>query len=238
LYARVNTKHDGNVTYGNAVRIDTGALTAPSGLSVDADSSTYNVTVDATNNCDAGSSFLLVEYYSQYYPKGVCVGIIPHGSSSVTVKCPPWYGDTAVWFGVRAVVGSYRATTRPDGVNLYSVTALATSASVYSDRYSSADIPVAPSDISLEAVGADTIRVKLDYPWQAATGAELSWADHEDAWESTDQPQTYQIEDSDTTAWNIGGLATGKRWYVRVRLVKEDDSKIKTFEDLEKYILS
>ena len=225
LYARVNTKHDGNITYGNAVRIDTGALTAPSGLSVDADSSTYNVTVDATNNCDAGASFLLVEYYSQYYPKGLGVGIIPHGSSSVTVKCPPWYGDTAVWFGVRAVVGSYRVTARPDGVNLYAVTALASSASIFSARYSSADIPVAPSDVSLEAIGADTIRVKFDYPWQAATGAELSWADHEDAWESTDQPQTYQIEDSDITAWNIGGLATGKRWYVRVRLIREDDSK-------------
>ena len=225
LYARVNTKHDENTTYGDAVRIATGVLTAPSGLAVDADSSTYVVTVDATNNCDCGSSFLLVEYYSQYYPNGVGVGIIPHGSSSVTVKCPPWYGDTAVWFGVRAVVGSYRATTRPDGVNLYSVTALATSVSIFSDRYSSADIPVAPSDVSLEAVGSDTIRVKFDRPWQAATGAELSWADHEDAWESTDQPQTYEIEDADITAWNIGGLATGKRWYVRVRLIKEDDSK-------------
>lgn len=225
LYARVNTKHDGNVTYGNAVRIDTGALTAPSGLSVDADSSTYNVTVDATNNCDAGASFLLVEYYSQYYPKGACVGIIPHGSSSVTVKCPPWYGDTAVWFGVRAVIGSYRVTTRPDGVNLYAVTALATSVSIFSARYSSADIPVAPSDVSLETISADTIRVKFDIPWQAATGAELSWADHEDAWESTDKPQTYEIESADITAWNIGGLATGKRWYVRVRLIKEDDSK-------------
>lgn len=225
LYARVNTKHDGNITYGNAVRIDTGALTAPSGLSVDADSSTYNVTVDATNNCDAGASFLLVEYYSQYYPRGIGVGIIPHGSSSVTVKCPPWYGDTAVWFGVRAVVGSYRVTIRPDGVNLYSVTALATSVSIYSERYSSADIPVAPSDVSLETISADTIRVKFDIPWQAATGAELSWSDHEDAWESTDQPQTYQIESADITAWNIGGLTAGKRWYVRVRLIKEDDSK-------------
>lgn len=225
LYARVNTKHDGNITYGNAVRIDTGALTAPSRLSVDADSSTYNVTVDATNNCDAGSSFLLVEYYSLYYPKGVCVGIIPHGSSSVTVKCPPWYGDTAVWFGVRAMVGSYRVTARPDGVNLYAVTALATSTSIYSERYSSADIPVAPTDVSLETISADTIRVKFDIPWQAATGAELSWSDHEDAWESTDQPQTYMIDSADITAWNIGGLAAGKRWYVRVRLIREEDTK-------------
>jgi hypothetical protein len=77
----------------------------------------------------------------------------------------------------------------------------------------------------LETISADTIRVKFDIPWQAATGAELSWADHEDAWESTDKPQTYEIESADITAWNIGGLATGKRWYVRVRLIKEDDSK-------------
>ena len=225
LYARVNTKHDENITYGDAVRVATGALTAPSGLAVDADSSTYMVTVDATNNCAAGSSFLLVEYYSLYYPKGVCVGIIPHGSSSVTVKCPPWYGDTAVWFGVRAVVGSYRVTARPDGVNLYAVTALATSTSIYSERYSSADIPVAPTDVSLETISADTIRVKFDIPWQAATGAELSWSDHEDAWESTDQPQAYMIDSADITAWNIGGLAAGKRWYVRVRLIREEDTK-------------
>ena len=84
LYARVNTKHDENITYGDAVRIATGVLTAPSGLAVDADSSTYVVTVDATNNCDCGSSFLLVEYYSQYYPNGIGVGIIPHGSYKPT----------------------------------------------------------------------------------------------------------------------------------------------------------
>jgi hypothetical protein len=116
-------------------------------------------------------------------------------------------------------------TTRPDGVNLYAVTALATSVSIFSARYSSADIPVAPSDVSLETISADTIRVKFDIPWQAATGAELSWSDHEDAWESTDGPQTYEIESADITAWNIGGLTAGKRWYVRVRLIKEDDNK-------------
>jgi hypothetical protein len=80
-------------------------------------------------------------------------------------------------------------------------------------------IPAAPSNVILsQTATASTIRVVWDWAWDEATSAELSWADHEDAWESTDEPDTYTINNTHASAWNISGLETGKVWYVRVRL--------------------
>ena len=48
---------------------------------------------------------MAVYYYSDQYPNGFCIGIIPSGQTSITVQCPTYTG--AVTFGVMAVVGSY-----------------------------------------------------------------------------------------------------------------------------------
>lgn len=42
-----------------------------------------------------------------------------------------------------------------------------------------------------------------------ADAATISWADHEDAWISTDAPTTYDVEDRETT-WHIGSLESAK----------------------------
>ena len=65
------------------------------------------------------------------------------------------------------------------------------------------------------------MRLTWDWTWTEANGVELSWADHDDAWESTEQPQTYTLENKRASAWNVAGLHVGT-WYFRIRLFKID----------------
>ena len=215
LFVRVNNKHDNNITYGIATLATSGALSAPSGLTVNMDQSTHRASVTATNNSANSSSFLVVRYMTAADAVGFDIGVIPHGATSVTVQCPVEPSGRVVVFGVYAVVGSYTPITRADGISSVAVAATLKSALVKQGG----DIPVAPSNVTLSMTDTlGTIRVQFDWAWRAATSAELSWADHEDAWESTAQPTTYVIDNTKASQWNISGLATGKTWYVRVRL--------------------
>lgn len=219
LFVRINTVHDRNTTYGQATLAAVGALTTPTGLSVSIDQSTHRATVTATNASQVLDSFLVVRYRTAEDPDGFNIGIIPHGQTAVTVQCPAFTSASNVHFSVFAAVGTYTATTRADGTTSYAVeTVMESSALEYGGS-----IPAAPSSVTLsQTATAGTIRVVFDWAWNEATSAELSWSDHEDAWESTDEPDTYTINNTHASAWNISGLETGKVWYVRVRLASGD----------------
>lgn len=216
LFIRINTIHDRTITYGLGTLAAVGRLKTPTGLSVSTDQDTYRATVSVSNASDVEDSFLVVRYMTADDPDGFDIGIIPHGQSSVTVQCPVWASTSGIKFGVYAAVGSYRATTRADGVASYAVTSLMKSAMV---SYGGT-IPAAPQSVTVSRTNIPgTIRVAFDWSWQDATNAELSWADHADAWESTAGPETYLLNNTHASAWNISGLETGKTWYIRVRLV-------------------
>ena len=215
LFVRINTIHDRKTTYGAATLAAAGSLAAPTGLSVVTDATTHRATVTATNNSQVPGAFLAIKYMTADDPDGFDIGVIPAGETSVTVQCPVFSSSSDIRFGVYAVVGSYVATVRGDGVTSYAVTPTIRSALV---TYGGT-VPAAPTSVSLaQTATPGTIRVTFDWAWQAATAAELSWADHDDAWESTDGPSTYMIPNTHVSAWNISGLETGKTWYVRVRL--------------------
>lgn len=215
LFVRINTVHDRNTTYGQAALAAVGALATPTGLSVNIDQDTHRATITATNASQVNDSFLVVRYRTADNPDGFNIGIIPHGQTSVTVQCPAFSAASDVHFSVFAAVGTYTATTRADGTTSYAVESVMESVAL---EYGGS-IPAAPSNVVLsQTATAGTIRVVWDWAWDEATSAELSWADHEDAWESTDEPDTYMIANTHASAWNISGLETGKVWYVRVRL--------------------
>lgn len=86
----------------------------------------------------------------------------------------------------------------------------------------SGDIPLPPSNLNVAQDGINTILATWDWNWKEANTAEISWADHEDAWESTDEPQTYTIENVKASRWKIANLEPGN-WYVKVRLIKSSD---------------
>lgn len=237
LYTRVNTKHDNNITYGSAVSVKGGLLTAPTGLTISADDTTHRATVTATNESAVPDSFLVVSYITAKNPNGIDVGIIPHGSTSVTVQCPTWATGEAIRFGVRAVQGTYTPKTRTDGVTVYAV-----NQKMWSTRVTDGGaVPVAPTGVTVTASDIPgTIRVTWNWTWSDATAAELSWANHEDAWESTDMPETFEINNTHASAWNISGLETGETWYVRVRLMAAagDDVTYGAYSEIESIDLS
>lgn len=217
LFIRVNTQHDSNITYGKPQLSYVGFLKDPSGLSVSTDNVTHKATITATNNSAVEDSILIVRYVPSSGDP-IDVGIIPHGSTSVTVQCPNWDDQESIAFDVYAIVGTAVKQTRVDGVDSYSVTVGMRSQNTVSEGGA---VPVAPKNVSVSRVEgkSDTVRVDWDWPWSEAGSAEISWSDHDDAWESTDEPESFLISNLHASHWNISGLETGKTWYVRVRLI-------------------
>ena len=217
LFVRAVAEYDGQDSPGEAYRVLTGKLATPTGLSA-TPGVDYKFSVAATNASTVPNSFLVVRFYDAANPNGIDVGILD--SSPKTIQCPEYDDSSNIIIGVYAAAGSYSYKTRADGVKVYEVDAKMTS----SVTKSGGTVPAAPSSVTVNAGSiSGSIRVTWAWTWADATSAELSWADHDDAWESTEEPQTYIVDQSRGSAWNISGLETGKKWYVRVRLLNGTD---------------
>lgn len=222
LYARIAAYHDKKVTYSDAALIRKWRLLAPSGLSVQTNEATHRATVTVTNNSTVPDSRLAVLYQSTNTEPFV-VGIVPHGSSSVTVQCPDWTGEDAISFGVYAFQGDATAVTRADGIPAYAVTPNIVSWTLWDNG----NVPKAPTNVATELSDTEgEVILTWDWTWRDADSAEISWSQNPNAWESTDEPQTYLISNLHAAKWRVSGLETGVTWFFRVRLVKtnEDNS--------------
>lgn len=221
LFLRVTAKHDTdtNTSPSDPILALVGKLADPTGLSVTTNDSTHKATVTATNNSTVPGSYLAITYRTTNVEDSFIVGIIPNGSSSATVQCPDWSQETAVAFGVQAIVGTATPKTRADGVTSYSIDAKMESAATL---WYGGTVPVAPTGITATAAGTEgTVRLTWNWSWADANKAVISWADHADAWESTSEPSSYEVGNIHAASWNVAGLETGKTWYFRVRLIQE-----------------
>ena len=219
LFVRVGSTHLYQTTYSQWVLAATGYLKDPEITDVQADDTTFRAIVTASNKSDVPDSFLVVLFRTGSEPdKTAVVGIIPSGDTQTTVQCPDWSDEDTYEFGVYACVGSYAAIARADSVDSWSVTAQMKSEAPV---WQGGQVPHAPANVTATATAiSGTVKVTWDWTWRDAQSAVLSWADHEDAWESTDEPETYMISNTHAGEWNVSGLETGKRWYFRVRLMK------------------
>lgn len=81
------------------------------------------------------------------------------------------------------------------------------------------EVPKPPANV--KAVMDDEVAlVSWDWSWSKASSIELSWADHRDAWESTDEPSSYMIDRIKATQWRIAGLSKGTTWHIRARFIQ------------------
>lgn len=225
LFVRAYSQHDhdSNRTPSNVAIAAYGYLKDPEDLTVQTDDTTFRATVTAENTSQVAGSFLAITYRPTTVEDSFIVGIIPSGSTSVTVQCPDWSQETAVAFGVQAIKGSYTAKQRADGAYTYEITKKMESEATLWDGGA---VPLAPANVTANPTDIEsTIRVAWDWSWTSANKAILSWSDHEDAWESTDEPSEYTVSNIHAASWNIAGLETGKTWYIRVRLSKETGDK-------------
>lgn len=236
LYVRVVTTHAGNDVPSQPKRAAKGTVKAPGTLTYTTNPTAYTATITCANNSEIPDSFIAVYYHDNIlhqqiaYSGEFCIGIIEHGQSSVTVQCPVWEDADEIGFRAEAVAGSYeleeeREITvggQTEYYEVYKVDAVMTSESTERGT-----IPVSAKDIRLSATAIPgTINVSWEWSWADATQAEISWADHEDAWYSTDEPSKYTVPTLYNASWNISGLETGKVWYVRVRLAKGDGDEL------------
>jgi len=219
VFVRVNTQHDRNVKYGNPKMVYAGALPAPSNLSVTADQTTHRATITATNNSTIADSFLVVHFeYVESASKGSVtfpIAVIPKGSTQVTVQCPNWSSFVSFSFVVQAMVGQWRQANAPN----HSAVIVWNTAMRSDVIRQGGVVPKAPTISLAQTDIPGTVMVNIGWEWDAANACEISWAEHPDAWESTDQPQTYRIENQAPPAWRISGLSMGMTWYIRCRLI-------------------
>lgn len=218
LFTRIKSEWNGQYNYSVATAALLGNLKTPTNLSVQQDQTNYRATVTATNASDVPDSYLAIYYMPATTPPTTpfCIGYIAHGSSSATVQCPNWSTATAVAFGVKAIQGSTPVAVSKGSYNVYTIATI----NMESDMQKvGGTVPIAPTSTSVTQVGdTGTVLVKWNWPWTDANLAEISWADHIDAWESTDEPSTYEISNLHAAQWRVSDLELGKKWYIRVRL--------------------
>lgn len=218
VFVRVNTQHDYDTMPGPEVMASgaVGVLPEITGITITPNSTNHRVSVTATNNSTLESSFIAIYYRtdkkpSQYY----CVGILPKGQSQITVQCPNW-GSNNVSIGLRAMLADYTKNG-----STYSLSKIKMASP--SIQWNEGLVPGPPGNLTCTARDSNTIRVTWNWSsWASANQTELSWADHEDAWESTSGPSSFIVDNLYGGVWNISSLATGT-WYVRARLLKTDD---------------
>ena len=225
IFVKVDTTHDSHTTEGipTLAAGGMGALAAPKVNTITANPSTHKISVQASNNSELSASFLAIYYRLEDNPDVYqTIGILKHTNSQITVQAPDW-GDKQFSIGVQALLADYSPIDKsPSGVTEYSITNIKMQSDILWDE---GRVPMPPKYVELSSPNSSTIRVIWDWTWTDANKAEISWADHEDAWESTNGPQTYEVTDLFAGAWNIAGVAVGT-WYVRVRLIREDGDNV------------
>lgn len=243
LFVRITTEYNAiyqnnyGKNFGVSVLAYTGTMKPPVINSVTTDATTFKATIQAENKSAVEDSFLAIIYQGTKNPNNrFVVGVIPNGQTQAIVQCPDWTDEEAISFGVYAVAGQYSKQTREDGADSYVITPYTGKPLMTSEQvWEGGEVPLPPRNVKVEGTSvAGSVKVSWDWLWSEATGAELSWSDHSDAWESTDEPDAYQVSNLHAPSWNIAGLTTGKTWYIRVRYIKEagDTTSYSPWSDL------
>lgn len=216
MWVRVKGWHDddNNASFSNALVAQYGVLGAPT-IDATPNFSTGSVAISITETTACTAAATVVFYRSEDDPSNDrIVAILPHGTTSTTVSVSDIIGKSHSCFGAYAIVGTYTGTT-------------VTSELMRSETTTDSDIAaVAPANVTVkEGPDEGTVRVGWEWSWSEATKAEISWSDKDYAWESTDSPSDYSVEDVKTTSWIIAGLEVGKRWFFKVRLIDGSTDK-------------
>lgn len=229
MWVRVISTHDENNNYSNVLVAKKGALVAPD-INATPNATTGDVVINITENTDCSAACTAIFFRSEDDPSNDrIVAILPNGTTTTTINVPAVVGAETTCFGAYAFIGTYTGT-------IISELKMRSTANIDSDI-----VALAPAVISASMGPVDgAVRIGWEWSWSRATIAELSWADNEYAWQSTEQPTMYRVEDTYSSSWIVMGLETGKRWYFRVRLIdgNEDDEVVGPWSELVSYDLA
>ena len=231
MWVRVMSKHDGTPAYSDkALLAQIGTLATP-GINAVPNVTTGKIAVSITKNTSCDAACTVIFYRSQKRPNyDQVMAVLDSETTSCTIDVPEIMDESVGYstVGAYAFVGTYSGLS----VNARMKSGIALDTDILARP---------PAWVALsEGTKEDNVRIRWPWTWESATSAELAWADHDDAWESTDEPSTYAIEDETIMSWIIAGLSVGKRWYFRVRLKQKDDEDeiIGPWSDIYDYDLS
>lgn len=211
LWVQIKTIHDSIESFSDTYRVITGRLTAPE-LSLNVSTPTasgFTVGVTVDNHGTSLPGAYMEMYLEKYSATGVenyiLIGTIPNGTSTITITCTEDItGETGYALHTRNVSS--------DGVTM---------TSDY-DSYSTT-MPVAPTLDSVTPTSvAGKVYLSWTNSWSDATGVIIAWTDDQDNWMSNDDPEEYEVKEL-ASNWFITGLETGKKWWFRIRSVKEEN---------------
>ena len=212
LWVRIALDHDGNMSYSNALVAQIGKLTAPT-LNATPDTTTGDVSISITAGSSVTVAHTAIFCRLEDDPSNDrIVLILPYGTTSGTVNIPEIIGASTTCIGAYAFVGAYDATS------------LIVEPVMVSDTVIDSDIvAVAPDNVTIiEGPRDGTVRVGWEWSWSDAVSAEIAWSEYPEAWESTNEPSSYTVDNKRVTSWVVADLEVGKTWYFRVRLIGED----------------
>ena len=223
LWLQAVNKHDAhpsNSSYSDTVLVYKNRLAAPSGFAITAQvAATHKVDLSCTNNSAVPDSKIAVVWQPTTNPEdSFVIGIIPHGSSSISgLQCPDWTNTGTLAFRCYAYVGTETFTTGTDGVKRYTITAEMTS----DQENTGGQIPLAPATVTLsESPNGVGIIVKWSWTWETADSAEIAWSTNPNALYSTKQPETFIVRNVYQPLFEIADLDEGNTYYVWVRQIK------------------
>lgn len=194
LFIRVATVCETHTAYCDPVFALSGFLLSPSIVSIVPNSQTKQTVITFTQNTTVSLAKLAVVNSS-----GKILGTASSGTT-ITVKGTPTNKNQ---FGIRSYVGASASKPYMRSDNVF---------------VTSGNVPLAPTNVAAAYTEKEGVaRLSWEIPWTDATGAEISWADHDDAWMSTAEPDTYEI-DQRATEWNVAELVSGVEYWFCVRL--------------------
>lgn len=210
MWTRVQSTHDKKYAYSEPRVAARGALKSPSFDTVSATGTTLTIN-SIERNTEVPDAKTAIWMKIDNEEKGIIA--ITDKEGTIAVACPDVSSGAEYQIALKNFTGTSTPQNGASGTT-YKLSPLMQSGWIYSEARK---IAVPPQNITAMAVASDTVELTWDWSWRNADAATIAWADHEDAWISTDAPTTYDVEDKETT-WHIGSLESAKTYYFRVRL--------------------
>lgn len=183
--------------------------------------STRKITVSADNPSELSESYLRVLLLNDKDNRDAyqILGIITKNDSNVIVTIPEGYDEDDIVIGVQTYLADYNI--RESGGEILPAEDLVFENIKMASKniiWSGSNVQ-SPPDIQLIPVNSEIAQVIWSWKGLDVDQIELSWADHNDAWESTSEPSSYIVNNTHNGQWNISGLGVGT-WYIRARFIR------------------
>lgn len=201
LFVRIVSVSETNKAYSDPIFVMSGPLATPTLSSIVSDPSTKTTIMTFANNSDVPMSKIV-----GVTGGGRVLGTAGHSDTTMIVQGIP---TDRMQFGIRAFQGIAPTKAKMQSDDVFLATG---------------NVPLAPTNVTAVSTERDGVaEISWEIPWTDAQGAEISWADHDDAWVSTNGPERFEI-DQRATWWNVADLVSGVVYYFKVRLKDTSDT--------------